>query len=79
MADQENWVVTLSSDRPLADLREDLKTAGFKVDQELAELGVVTGRCDSATAERVRGLRGVADVSGDRPIDIGPPGSEDVW
>ena len=79
MAEQEKWVVTLSRHRPLADLRADLAGAGFAIDQELEEIGVVTGRCDEAGATRVRALPGVADVSKDQPIDIGPPGAPDVW
>jgi hypothetical protein len=79
MAEQDRWIVTLSSDRPLADLRSDLAEAGFAVDQELEEIGVVTGRCDEAAAGKVRRLRGVTDVSKDMPIDIGPPDSPTTW
>ncbi len=79
MAEQQRWVVTLSSDRPLADLRADLAGAGFSVEQELAEIGVVTGRCDESAAGKIRALRGVADVSRDSPVGIGPPGSPDTW
>lgn len=79
MAEQQRWVVTLSSDRPLADLRKDLAGAGFSVEQELTELGVVTGNCDEKAAGKVRALPGVADVSPDTPIDIGPPGSPSTW
>ncbi len=79
MAEKPRWVVTLSSDRPLADLRKDLAGAGFSVDQELAEIGVVTGRCDETAAGKIRGLRGVADVSRDSPVDIGPPNAPTTW
>lgn len=79
MAEQEHWVVTLSNDRPFADVRKDLTGAGFVVDQEMAEIGVVTGRCDAAAAGKIRALRGIADVSKDQPINIGPPGSRDNW
>lgn len=79
MAEQQRWVVTLSSHRPLADLRADLAGAGFSVEQELAELGVVTGSCDEKVAGKLRALPGVADVSPDTPIDIGPPGAAPTW
>lgn len=79
MAEQKKWVVTLSGDRPLAHLRHDLAAAGFAVDHEMEEIGVVTGNCDDAAASRVRELAGVADVSGDAPIDIGPPDSPSTW
>ena len=79
MAEQKQWVVTLSRERPLSDVRRELEGAGFEVDQVLEEIGVVTGRSDEACAEKLRALAGVADVAADRPIDIGPPGSPDTW
>jgi len=79
MAEQERWVVTLSKERSLSDLRQELTKAGFAVDQELEEIGVVTGRSDEAGVKKIRALRGVADVSKDSPIDIGPPGSPTTW
>ncbi|HYN46878.1 MAG TPA: hypothetical protein VES64_09315 [Allosphingosinicella sp.] len=79
MAGQQRWVVTLSGDRPLADLRADLAGAGFKVDRELGAIGVVTGSCDDEAAGKVRSVRGVTDVSKDMPIDIGPPDSPTTW
>lgn len=79
MAEQKRWVVTLSKERPLSDIRQTLAKAGFAVDQVLEEIGVVTGSSDDAAVERIRALRGVADVSKDAPIDIGPPGSPTTW
>jgi len=45
MAEEKNWVVTLSGDRPAGEVRKDLAEAGFAVDQLLGEIGVITGRC----------------------------------
>jgi len=79
MGEQQRWVVTLSSDRPLADLRQELADAGLAVDEELEEIGVVIGRGDEAAVGRVRALRGVAGVARDTPIDIGGPDSPSTW
>ena len=79
MAEQKQWVVTLSNERPVGEVRRALEDAGFEVDQVMDEIGVVTGRCDASAAGKLRGVPGVADVSGEQPIDIGPPGSPDTW
>ena len=79
MAEQKQWVVTLSQERPSGEVRRALEDAGFEVDQMLDEIGVVTGRGDEACAKALRKLPGVADVSGEQPIDIGPPGAPDTW
>jgi hypothetical protein len=73
------WVVTVSSDRSLADVTKEMAKAGFAVDQALDQIGVVTGRSDEAVAGKVRKIRGVADVSPETSIDIGPPGSDQTW
>jgi hypothetical protein len=79
MAEGKKWIVTLSSERPLGDVRRDLSGAGFKIDQVLEEIGVVTGECEPDVAEKVRGVKGVADISADAPIDLGPPDSPTTW
>ncbi len=73
------WVVTTSGDRPLSDVEQELKGKGFTVRDVLQEIGCITGTCDDHTADRLRDVRGVTDVSPDEPIDIGPPGSIDTW
>ena len=68
-------VITLSGDRPIHEVAEDLRVAGLSVDQVLTPIGIVTGSAHPDAAERLRKVRGVADVSPDHPIDIGPPGA----
>lgn len=79
MAEQKTWVVTLSKDRPSGEVRQALEAAGFEVDQMMDEIGVITGRSDEESAGKLRDLPGVADVSADHPVDIGPPGSPHTW
>jgi hypothetical protein len=68
-------VITVSGDRPIQDVANDLRVAGLDVDQVLEFTGTVTGSAPPQTAERLRGVPGVADVSPDNPVDIGPPGA----
>ena len=68
-------VITVSGDRPIHDVVDDLRAAGFHVDQVLEAIGSVTGSADPKIVPRLRKIKGVADVSPDHSIDIGPPGS----
>jgi hypothetical protein len=79
MAAHKQWIVTLSGDRPAAEVRQALSEHGFEVDQALEEIGVLTGRSDDATADKARGVSGVADVAADSSIDIGPPDADPTW
>lgn len=79
MPDRRKWIVTLSGERPLADLKPELKAAGAKVGEAMDEIGVVSVECAEGAARKLRGIKGVSDVSPDHPIDIGPRGSADTW
>jgi hypothetical protein len=79
MAEKKNWVVTTSGDQPLSDVKKKLTEAGFAIDQELDEIGAITGSAADEVAERLRSVPGVADVSPDSPIDIGPPDAPVTW
>ena len=68
-------VVTITGDRPIHEVADDLKAAGLTVDQVLTSIGIVTGSAEPEAAERLQKVRGVADVSPDHPVDIGPPGA----
>jgi len=69
-------IVTVSRARKIRDVEHDLRTAGLEVDQVLEEIGIVTGTADLDTQAKLKKISGVADVSADYPIDIGPPDSE---
>ncbi len=71
----DQWVVTTSGDRPAADVARDLTEAGFEVGEVLDAIGVITGSSTGSVADAVRQVPGVADVSPDQPVDIGPPDS----
>lgn len=79
MAESKRWIVTTSGRRSPKDVSRDIESAGLAVDEVLEEIGVITGSASDSVAERVRGVPGVADVSPDQPIDIGPPDSPTTW
>ena len=72
---KQPMVITVSGDRPIQDIADDLRAAGFDVDQVLESIGSVTGSAHPKNAARLRGVKGVVDVSEDHPVDIGPPGA----
>jgi len=70
-------VVVVSGDRPVHQVADDLKHAGFEVDQVLHGINQVTGRAAPTLKKRLRAIDGVADVSEThQDFDIGPPGSK---
>ena len=79
MASGKRWIVTTSSDRSLGDVRKNLSETGFAVDQVLDEIGCITGSASDDVATQMRGIPGVADVSPEIPIDIGPPDAPVTW
>lgn len=68
-------IVTLSGDRPIHEVAKDLKAAGFNVEQVLEFAGSVTGSAHPKALQHLRKVKGVADVSPDHSVDIGPPGA----
>jgi hypothetical protein len=79
MPSKKGWIVTISGDRPIEEVEKDLAKAGFSVGQVLKEVGSITGVGDDNLESKLRAIRGVADVTPDTPIDIGPPGSPNTW
>ena len=53
-----------------------LKDAGLDVEQELEEIGVVTGSIDPKKAESLREIEGVSHVERSREYRIAPPDSD---
>lgn len=79
MPNEKRWVITTAGDQSLSDIEKNLADSGFKVDQVLTEIGLITGEADDDVVEKVRQVGGVVDVSPDVPVDIGPPDSSDTW
>ena len=79
MAKARRWVITTSGDRPVREVAKELTRAGLKGAKVLGEIGAITGSADEAVMKKIRGVRGVADVSPDAPIDVGPPDEEETW
>lgn len=66
-------VVTVSGDRPIQEVAKDLKAAGFEINQILEFIGSITGSAPTKSLKQLRAVPGVAGISEDHPIDIGPP------
>jgi hypothetical protein len=64
-----------SMDR-FSDVVRRLKEAGLDVEQELGEIGVVTGSIDPEKAESLREIEGVSHVERSREFRIAPPDSD---
>jgi hypothetical protein len=71
MSDSSKWIVTLSNAEAFAPLHDKVRAAGFKAEQALEEIGVITGTADEAVVEKLRQIHGVVDVSPDLPVSIG--------
>ena len=62
MPDNKGWIVTTSSDRPMTEIANDLKEAGFSIGQVLEETGSITGHAGDEAAGKARSIAGVVDV-----------------
>lgn len=78
-AKKKEWIVTTSGDRKLEDVTKELRKHGFKVNNVLDEMGMITGEAEEAVVEKARKVKGVSDVSASGTIDVGPPGSKKTW
>jgi hypothetical protein len=79
MPERKTWIVTLTGDRPVGEVRKALVAAGFNVEQVLEAIGSITGKGTAATAAKLRRIKGVADVAPDHAVGIGPPDSDTTW
>lgn len=73
MTKGKRWIVTTTGKGSLEDVKKNLTKSGFSVDKVLDEIGVITGTSNDDDVERFRSVDGVADVSPDEDVDIGPP------
>ena len=78
MAKAKKWIITTGGRRRINDIAKDLTAAGLKGAKVLKEVGTITGS-SSASAAKLRKVRGVKEVEPDIPIDIGPPDSPETW
>lgn len=73
MTKGKRWIVTTTGKGSLEDVKKNLTKSGFRVDKVLDEIGVITGTSNDDDVERFRSVDGVADISPDEDVDIGPP------
>jgi hypothetical protein len=73
MAENKRWIVTTSSDRPINEIAEDLKKAGFSIGRVMERVGSISGTAAEDIVTKLRSIPGVVHVSPDRPVAIGLP------
>ena len=73
------WIITISGDQSINDIATRLSAEGLTIRDVLEEIGCITGSADDDTAERLKNVNGVVDISPDWQIDIGPPGAVETW
>jgi len=79
MANEKRWVVTTSGNQSLSDIHKTLVDSGFKVDQVLTEIGLITGVAEDEVVNKVRQVAGVVDVSPEQSVNLDPPDSPTTW
>ena len=55
---------------------KDVKQAGMKVEQQLKDIGIITGSVDSAKVKSLHKIPGVAHVEESREYQIATPGND---
>jgi hypothetical protein len=75
----KRWIITVSGERKLADITKDLQTAGFIVEHVYENVGSIAGTGSEDTAKRLQSIQGIAAVSPDQSIDVGPPDATGTW
>lgn len=73
MTKGKRWIVTTTGKGSLEAVKKKLTKSGFTVDKVLDEIGIITGTTKDDDVERFRSVDGVADISPDEDVDIGPP------
>lgn len=73
MTKGKRWIVTTTGKGSLEEVKKKLTKSGFTVDKVLDEIGIITGTTKDDDVERFRSVDGVADVSPDEDVNIGPP------
>jgi hypothetical protein len=79
MSDTAEWIVTVASGQDAKLVATALSAAGAKVIATLDAIGSIIVHADAAVAARLRGVRGVADVSPSGDVNVGPPDDEQTW
>lgn len=79
MAKLPKWLVTVDLDKSIQEIRGQLESEGFVVDNLLADVGCITGQANQETVNRSRQIAGILDISPDVPIQLPPPDEQETW
>ncbi|HMO66217.1 MAG TPA: hypothetical protein PKE47_13510 [Verrucomicrobiota bacterium] len=79
MAKIKTWIVTTDGSRPIRTVARELEAAGLGSPKVLAAVGSITGTASARVVAALRKVGGVADVSPDFGIQLGPGDSDQTW
>ncbi len=69
-------IITLAPGADRKGVAERLKAAGFRLEQELEALAMLTGHADPEAVARLGAVEGVAAVEESQPVRIPPEGPQ---
>jgi hypothetical protein len=75
----KKWIITTSPDHSIEKIKKELVKAGFSVENVFDQIGSLSGTASDEVIEKLKSVDGVADVSPDHPINIGPPDAPVTW
>lgn len=73
------WLVTLEAGARMAQVQAALTAAGLSVTASLDAVGVIVGTAPKHVVPALRKVKGVANVSPDRPVSVGLPDDSETW
>jgi hypothetical protein len=80
MAAKKKWVITVSGERSITEVKKDITETGFDIAEVFSEIGSITGSASDTVAKKIRKITGVSDLS-EEPgeFNIGNPDSGLTW
>jgi len=80
MGAKKKWVITLSGERSVNDVKKDIVALGFDVGEVLEEIGCISGSATESVAKKINDISGINDLS-EEPgeFSIGHPDSPLTW
>ncbi len=73
------WLVTLEAGARMGEVQAALTAAGLSVTSSLDAVGVIVGTAPTRVVPALRKVKGVANVSPDRPVSVGLPDDPETW
>jgi hypothetical protein len=80
MSEIKKWIITLSDNRSVSEVKKALSALGFTVEQVMEEIGCIMGKASTEIAHKAKSIPGVTDVSEEHPpFNVGSPDQQVTW